>query len=121
MTEQSPQHEPQQPPTNDPVPQLKQMATIGYALYALGCIFPVAYIASLILAYIKRGEARGTYVESHFTWQISTFWVAFIIGIVSFVTMFIGIGFIIYLVMVVWVIYRIIKGWLALADNRPVV
>lgn len=52
-----------------PSPQadaLKKMAMVGYGLYAAALIFPVTALATLILAYLKRDEARGTWLESHF-------------------------------------------------------
>jgi uncharacterized membrane protein len=81
-------------------------------------------ILAVILNYAKRAEVRGTYLESHFSWQIRTFWWALfwvgaavmlfvtIIGIPLALLMFIGTG--------VWVLYRIIRGWLALNDGRIV-
>jgi len=82
-------------------------------------------IIAVILNYVKRSEARGTWLESHFRWQIRTFWwgllwVALCLG---FVVLTLGIGLVIAWVplMIVgfWFIYRIVKGWLRLVDRRP--
>jgi uncharacterized membrane protein len=81
-------------------------------------------IIAVILNYVKRSEVRGTWLDSHFSWQIRTFWFALlwvVIGAILFVTV-IGIPFA-YVVWVgtgVWVLYRIIRGWLALSSHRTV-
>jgi len=81
-------------------------------------------ILAVILNYARRGEVRGTYLESHFTWQIRTFWWAFlwlVIAIVLAVTVIgIPLAFLVVVVTGVWVLYRIIRGWLALNDGRPI-
>ncbi|PYR68667.1 MAG: hypothetical protein DMF87_12265 [Acidobacteria bacterium] len=82
-------------------------------------------LIAVILNYIKRGEARGTWLESHFRWQIRTFWYGLLwVGLcVLFVVMTLGIGLLIAWlplgVVAVWFVYRIVRGWLALRDGRP--
>jgi uncharacterized membrane protein len=81
-------------------------------------------IIAVVLNYIKRGEARGTWLESHFRWQIRTFWFGFLwvalCGLFVFVTL--GIGLVIAVlplgVVTLWFIYRIARGWLALSNRR---
>lgn len=80
-------------------------------------------IIAVILNYVKRSEVRGTYLDSHFGWQIRTFWYAvlwFVIGAVLIATV-IGaiIGVPLLIVTGLWVLYRIGRGWLALADRKP--
>ncbi len=78
--------------------------------------------------YARQSEARGTFLESHFSWQIRTFWFALlwvlIVVALSFPLMLVVIGFATLpggLALVgIWVIYRILRGWLALRDRRPV-
>ena len=85
-------------------------------------VFGVPSIVAVVLNYVKRGEAAGTWLESHFRWQIRSFWFAMLwcaLGAVLVVT-FVGIPFAI-LVFVgagVWVVYRIARGWLALKDGK---
>ncbi len=98
----------------------KRNATICYALYALSCVIGLTAIAAIIIDYLKRDEAAGTWVASHFEWQIKTFWYALIGVVVSWVLMFVLIGFPLLIAIGIWVIYRVVKGWLALADNKPV-
>jgi uncharacterized membrane protein len=90
-------------------------------------IFGLPSIIAVIMNYARQSEARGTFLESHFSWQIRTFWIALlwvlIILALSLPLMLILIGvatlFIGYALVGVWVIYRIIRGWLALNDRRP--
>jgi uncharacterized membrane protein len=82
-------------------------------------------IIAVILNYIKGSEARGTWLESHFRWQIRTFWfgLLWVSLCVLFVIATLGIGILIawlpVAVITVWFIYRIARGWIALRDHRP--
>jgi len=98
----------------------KRLATICYALYAVSCLVGITAIAAIIINYLKRDDVAGTWVASHFEWQIKTFWYALAGAIVSWLLMIVLIGFPMFLAVVVWAIYRIVKGWLALADDKPV-
>lgn len=100
--------------------QARKLATICYALYAISCIIGITAIAAIIINYLKRGDVAGTWVASHFEWQIKTFWYTLVGAFVSWLLMFILIGFPMLLAVGVWAIYRIVKGWLALNDGKPV-
>ena len=80
-------------------------------------------IIAVILNYANQRATVGTYLESHFRWQIRTFWFALlwtVIGAVLFVTVLgIPIAWGIWIVTGLWVLYRIVRGWLTLADRRP--
>ena len=80
-------------------------------------------IIAVILNYVKRSEVRATWLDSHFSWQIRTFWYALLwlaIGAILFVTV-VGIPFAIALWFAtgIWVLYRIIRGWITLGNARP--
>ena len=81
-------------------------------------------IIAVILNYVKRSEVRGTWLESHFRWQIRTFWYGLLwVGLcVLFVVMTLGIGILIawlpLAVVGIWFIYRVVRGWLALREGR---
>jgi uncharacterized membrane protein len=80
-------------------------------------------IIGVIINYVKRGDVRGTFLESHFSWQLRTFWWAllwFLIGGLLTITI-IGavIGIPLLIIVGIWVLYRIVRGWLALASNKP--
>jgi uncharacterized membrane protein len=82
-------------------------------------------IIAVILNYVKRGDVRGTWLESHFRWQIRTFWFGLLwVSLCAlFVVVTLGIGLLIVWLPIaavgVWFIYRIVKGWMALSDRRP--
>jgi uncharacterized membrane protein len=112
---------------NAPAESLVQLSHVTYALYALGLLSAgLIAVAGLIIAYVKRDDARGTYLESHFSWLIRTFWWG--LGWTALVWLFVlvtfGLG--IFLAWIpwgiiwIWFAYRIIKGWLRLAEKRPV-
>lgn len=128
--------------TREPDSSLVTVTHLTYALHALGLaigafgaasvlgsfLFGWPSIIAVIINYVKRGEARGTWLESHFTWQIRTFWFAMlwacVIGIVGLVLAIVIVGIAIWIVglfvLGIWAIYRIVRGWLALKDRRPV-
>ena len=82
-------------------------------------------IIAVILNYVKRRETRGTWLESHFRWQIRTFWygVLWVCLCFLFIILTLGIGILIaWLPLAIvgcWFVYRIVRGWLALRDGRP--
>jgi len=80
-------------------------------------------IIAVIINYIKRPDVRGTYLETHFSWQIRTFWYALLWVVLMFILIFTVVGiplaWLIGVVVGLWVLYRIIRGWLALVDGRP--
>lgn len=98
----------------------KQIATLVYALQAIGLFAGVTFIVGVVINYIKRDDVRGTLAESHFAWQIKTFWVSLILSVIGVITAVILIGYLILLANVVFVIYRIAKGWINLNDGKPV-
>ena len=80
-------------------------------------------IIAVIINYVKRAEVRGTYLDSHFGWQIRTFWYAVVWVIVCTILVFtlIGIPFawILAVIVGIWVLYRLIRGWVTLLDGKP--
>ena len=113
--------------------------TVIYALHAVSLLMGILgtatvvgafltgwpSIIAVILNYVKRSETRGTWLESHFRWQIRTFWfgLLWISLCVLFIIMTLGIGIIIawlpIAVVGFWFIYRIVRGWVALTNGRP--
>ena len=114
---------------------------IIYALHALGLglgafgaasvvgsfLFGWPSIIAVILSYVKRGDARGSWMESHFTWAIRTFWYALlwavVVALVSIPLTIIVVGIATWVLGIfllgVWAIYRIARGWLRLKDGQP--
>jgi uncharacterized membrane protein len=120
-----------------PLPSVLTVANLVYALHAFAIVVGIAgtatvvgsflmslpSIAAVVLNYIKRSDARGTWVASHYRWQIRTFWFSIfwvLFASVLFVTV-IGIpfAFAILGLLSIWLAYRIGKGWLRLRDSRP--
>ena len=121
----------------EPPPALVNAAHLVYALHALSLVigittaativgafvFGVPSIIAVVINYLIKEEARGTFLESHFRWQIRTFWFSLlwcIVAAILFITI-LGIPFalIVLLAAGIWAIYRIARGWLALRDRRP--
>ncbi len=119
---------------------LVNVTHLVYALHALGLaigafgaasvlgsfLFGWPSIIAVIINYAKRSEVRGTWLESHFSWQIRTFWFALawavIVGLVSLplAVVLIGIGTWVagLFLLGVWAIYRIGRGWMRLNAHR---
>jgi uncharacterized membrane protein len=82
-------------------------------------------IIAVILNYVKRGEVRGSWLDSHFRWQIRTFWfgLLWVSLCILFIIGTLGIGILVawlpLLAVSVWFVYRIVRGWLALKERRP--
>ena len=124
-------------PTTTPSQNLVTVAHVVYALHAVGLaigafgaativgafIFGWPSIIAVIINYVKRGEARGTWLESHFNWQIRTFWYALLWAIVSVLIMMtiigLPIGAVMFFALGIWAIYRVARGWLRLKDGQP--
>ncbi len=121
----------------EPAPALVTVTHCVYGLHALSLlvgvttaatiigafVFGLPSIVAVIINYLKRGEAQGTFLESHFRWQIRTFWFALLwclMGGFFFVT-FIGIplALAVFFAAGLWAIYRVVRGWLALRDRKP--
>ena len=129
-------------PSRDAGTSLVTWLNVTYALHALGLaigafgaatvvgsfVFGWPSIVAVVINYVKRAEARGTWLESHVAWQIRTFWFALlwacVIGITGFIFAIVLVGFAIWAVGLFalgsWAIYRITRGWLALQGGRAV-
>jgi uncharacterized membrane protein len=122
---------PESTPALAPASSLVTLTHVVYALHAVSLVigafgaatvigaflFGWPSIIGVIINYVKRDEARGTFLESHFKWQIRTFWYALLWAVVAFLVslplMVVLIGFL------TWpAIYRIARGWLALRDGK---
>ncbi len=97
----------------------KNLAQLVYILQAVSLVIGLSAIIGIVVNYVKRGEVAGTWVASHFNWQIKTFWFALMGTVIGALLLDLGIGGLILLVVAVWYIYRIVRGWLALNDGKP--
>ena len=99
---------------------MKDLALIVYILYTLGFFTGwLTAIAGVMIDYIRREEVAGTWLESHFRWQIRTFWFGLLWWVVGGVTTLILVGWAVLFANTCWIIYRIIKGWLNLSEGKP--
>ncbi len=130
------------PADKQPVPAgqsgLLNLTHVIYGLHALAVVIGIASgaatvlgsfvgglpsIIAVILNYVKRSDVRGTWLDSHFSWQIRTFWYA-AAWIVAFYILFftlvgIPLAFVVGIGATLWVIYRVARGWLALNNGQP--
>lgn len=113
MTDETSEHESQAQ-----LKSLKTITTVVYALQAASFLFGITALVAIIINYVKKDDVYGTWFESHFRWQIRTFWFALIWGSLGVLTLLIIIGYPILVADGVWVIYRIVKGWLYLIDGK---
>jgi len=121
-------------------PVSDSLTTLTYVIYglhafsAVGGILSPAFVVTafitgwpsiiaVIINYVKRGDTRGTYLESHFRWQIRTFWFALLWVIIAtlFAVTFVGIPIALVVAWLagLWVLYRIARGLLRLLDDKP--
>ena len=121
----------------EPREGLVTLAHVIYALHAFSAVTGLVGTATIvgafltgwpsliavILNYAKRADVRGTYLDTHFSWQIRTFWYAFfwvVIGVGLAVTIVgLPISLAIFVATSLWILYRIVRGWLALLERKP--
>jgi uncharacterized membrane protein len=121
----------------EPLPSVLTVAHIVYVLHTVAIVIGIAgtatvigsfvgsvpSLAAVILNYLKRGEARGTWVASHYRWQIRTFWCALLWALIGWGLIFTIVGALvgvpILIALTIWLLYRIGRGWLRLRDRRP--
>lgn len=97
----------------------KTITTAIYALYALSLVVGITGLVAIVLNYIKKDDVAGTFYESHFRWQIRTFWFGLLWGTIGVLTFIAIIGIFILAADAIWFIYRIAKGWLNLHERKP--
>ncbi|NWF36186.1 hypothetical protein [Mariprofundus sp. KV] len=96
----------------------KKITMIVYALQAAGVLLLVPIIAAVIVNYMRKDDVQGTWLESHFRWQIRTFWFYLLWTVIGFATLFIVVGMVVLVAASVWYIYRIAKGWMRFSDGK---
>jgi uncharacterized membrane protein len=100
----------------------KRLTMTVYALQAVSFVLFITWIVAVIINSVKKEDVEGTWLESHFRWQIRTFWFSLLWAAVGFLFMLTIIAWFIgtFILMVngVWIIYRIVKGWLRLNDGK---
>ncbi len=95
------------------------ITALVYGLQALSLITGITLFAAVIVNYVKRDDVRGSWLESHFRWQIRTFWYSLLWTVLGALTLILLIGYLILGLELLWFIYRVAKGWLRLRDGQP--
>jgi uncharacterized membrane protein len=98
---------------------LRKLAGLVYGLQAASMLVGVTLFAGVIVNYLRRGQAAGTWLESHFTWQIRTFWWSLAWCVLGIATAIVLVGVVILIASAVWFVYRIVRGWTELNEGRP--
>ena len=97
----------------------KNITRIVYILQLASLAAGITFIAAVILNYVKRKDVEGTWLESHFRWQIHTFWYYLLWMCVGLATLVIVVGFFVLIANVIWMLFRAIKGISNLDENKP--
>jgi uncharacterized membrane protein len=105
--------------TDTSTQSLKDITRIVYILQLASLAVGVTFIAAVIVNYVKRKDVEGTWLESHFRWQIRTFWYCLLWTCIGLATAVLVIGFFVLMATLVWMLYRAIKGLLNLEENKP--
>lgn len=96
----------------------KTITTIVYALQAIAFFLGITFIAAVVVNYIKKEDVQGTWLASHFDWQIRTFWFGLLWSVLGMLTAIFLVGYFILFANAIWIVYRIIKGWLRLSEGK---
>ncbi len=93
--------------------------TLIYILYLVGIIVPIVPIVAVVLAYMYRKDMTG-WLESHNTYQIRTFWMGLLYGVIALVLMLVLIGWLVYVAIIIWLVVRCVKGMQAVSRREPI-
>jgi len=102
----------------DELKQAKNITMLVYGLQAASFFFGITAIAAVIINYIKKDDVLNTWLASHFRWQLRTFWFGLLWLAIGGLTAILGVGFAVLGVAAVWIIFRIVKGWLRLSEGK---
>lgn len=107
------------PADRERIGKCKQIATIVYALQAVSFLLGgLTLLVAVILNYLKKRDAEESWLESHFRWQIRTFWFTLLWIVIGAGLHFVLIGIPILVAAAIWLIYRVVKGWMYLAEGK---
>jgi len=99
---------------------LRKLAMLVYFLQAASFFSgSLTLFAGVIINYVRMDDVKGTWIESHFRWQTKTFWYSLVWTVIGGVSVIFLVGWAILLAVSIWLIYRLVKGWVYLSENRP--
>ena len=107
-------------PMVGPGPALRAYAWIVHGLYAVGLLTGITVIPGVIVAYLKRADAAGTFYESHFGYAIGSFWIGLLLTLAGIVLSFVLVGLLVLALGWIWWMVRIIRPMVALLESRPI-
>lgn len=96
----------------------RSLAQMVYILQALGFLIGITFIAAIIVNLIKKGDMQTELAKSHMSWQLRTGLWSFAWCVIGGITMVFLVGYLIMMGAVIWTIYRVVRGWLALSDDK---
>lgn len=96
----------------------RRVTMVIYALQIASFLLGFTLIVAVIINYLKRDEVAGTWLESHFRWQIRTFWYSLLWVGVGLASLIVVVGFFVLMGSALWLLYRAIKGWLSLEEGK---
>ncbi len=97
----------------------RNVTQLVYILQAIAFPFPLLWLVAVIVNYVKMDEVRGSWLESHFRWQIRTFWFGLLWAVIGCISFIFLIGWFVLAASYVWMIYRVVKGWLDFNAQKP--
>jgi uncharacterized membrane protein len=89
------------------------LGLVAYVCYAAAIVFAIPVLVGVVIAYLQRGEAAGTWRETHYTWLIRTFWIGLLYSVVATLLTKMLIGVLLGFLVLIWFIVRVVKGWKA--------
>lgn len=125
MSETAPQIDPPPPargpaaPEPGPLDPGPSNIQLIYIFYLLGFVVAITHLIAVVMAYVSRGKGEA-WLDTHYTYQIRTFWIGLLYGIISAVLMLVFIGFVMMALVAVWVVLRCIKGLQAASRREPI-
>ena len=98
--------------------ELKKYTFAVYILQGLNFVLPFMAVIGVIVNYLKDDEVRGSWLESHFRWQKTTFWYGLLWTFLGVISLPILVGYLVLGCVTIWLVYRIARGWICLVDGK---
>ena len=108
------------PPVSGNTQPQRNVTTVVYALQAASFVLGITFFIAPVVNYLKRASVAGTWLESHFRWQLNTFWYGLTWVVAGALCLSFGLfGVILLTSGVIWIVFRIVQGWVRLSMNQP--
>ncbi|MFT7771820.1 DUF4870 family protein [Roseateles sp.] len=107
-----------QPVDGQQLQSLRQLTLAVYVLYAVGIFTGLPALIAIIINHVKYGDTAGTLYQSHFRWQIRSFWWGLVWACVGWATAVFGVGLAVLALNWCWLVYRLVRGFLNWNDGK---